>query len=107
MAASPALRRGGHLVVTADHGGRGGSGHADPAKLDDYRIPFLVDGPGIGRADLYALNPDYRDPGTGRPSYAGRQPVRNADLADLSAALLGMPPVPGSVVGTPSPLDVR
>ncbi len=107
MAASPVLRRGGYLVVTADHGGRGGSGHADPAKLDDYRIPFLVDGPGIARADLYALNRDYRDPGTARPSYAGRQPVRNADLADVSTALLGMSPVPGSVFGSPDPLDVR
>jgi predicted AlkP superfamily pyrophosphatase or phosphodiesterase len=107
MAASPKLGRGGYLVLTADHGGRGRSGHADPAKLDDYRIPFLVDGPRIPRADLYALNRDYRDPGTGRPSYAGPQPVRNADLAAVSTALLGLSPVPGSVFGSPSPLDVR
>lgn len=107
LAASPALRRGGHLLLTADHGGRGTRGHADPTKVDDYRIPFLVDGPSVPPGDLYALNPDYRDPGTGRPSYDGPQPVRNGDLADLSTRLLGLPPVPGSFFGAVNQLDVR
>jgi hypothetical protein len=108
VAASPGLRTRAHLIVTADHGGRGTHGHSAAAKPDDYRVPFVVDGP-TARAgsDLYALNPDYRDPGAGRPSYDGRQPVRNGDLADLATRLLGLPPVPGSVFGTHDQLDVR
>ena len=107
VAASPALRQA-SLIVTADHGGRGTHGHAAAAKPDDYRIPFLVDGPTAkAGSDLYALNPDYRDPGVGRPSYDGRQPVRNGDLADLATRLMGLPPVPGSVFGAHDQLDVR
>jgi hypothetical protein len=108
VAASPELRTRAYLIVTADHGGRGTHGHSAVAKPDDYRVPFVVDGP-TARAgtDLYALNPDYRDPGAGRPSYAGRQPVRNGDLADLATRLLGLPPVPGSVFGAHDHLDVR
>ena len=108
VAASPELRTQATLIVTADHGGRGTHGHSVAAKRDDHRVPFVVDGP-TARAgsDLYALNPDYRDPGTGRPSYDGRQPVRNGDLADLATRLLGLPPVPGSVFGAHDQLDVR
>ena len=64
---------------------------------------------GLAKAgnDLYALNPDYRDPGAGRPSYDGRQPVRNGDLADLTTRRMGLPPVPNSVFGAPDQLDVR
>ena len=88
----------GHLVLilTADHGGRGAS-HSDPTKPADYRIPFVVWGPGVARgADLYRLNPTYQDPGDGRPGYTGRQPIRNGDVADLATDLLGLPVVPGS-----------
>ncbi len=96
------------LVITADHGGRGTNGHADAATLDDYRIPFIVSGPGVSPgSDLYDLNPDYRDPGTSRPSYDGAQPVRNADVASLTTRLLGLAPVPGSVIGVGDPLDVK
>ncbi|MET0997645.1 MAG: alkaline phosphatase family protein [Marmoricola sp.] len=105
---SPGLEGRATLVITADHGGRGSNGHADAAKIDDYRIPFIVSGPGVTPgSDLYALNPDYRDPGTSRPSYDGAQPVRNADVANLSIRLLGLAPVPGSVFGVSDPLDVR
>lgn len=102
------LRGRAHLIVTADHGGRGATGHADAGKVDDYRIPFLVSGPATRPgSDLYALNRDYRDPGSARPSYDGEQPVRNGDLASLATRLLGLPPVPGSVFGVEDPLDVR
>jgi hypothetical protein len=108
VATSSALRTRAHLILTADHGGRGTQGHTAAGRLDDYRIPFLVVGAGVRPGtDLYALNPDYRDPGTGRPSYAGAQPVRNGDLADLSTRLIGLGPVPGSVFGARDPLDVR
>jgi hypothetical protein len=94
-------------ILTADHGGRGTHGHAEAAKADDYRVPFIVDGPGVrAGSDLYDLNPDYRDPGSSRTSYDGPQPVRNANLADLATRLLGLPPVPGSVFGATDLLDV-
>jgi hypothetical protein len=102
----PALRRTA-LILTADHGGRGTHGHAEAAKADDYRVPFIVTGPGVqAGSDLYDLNPDYRDPGSSRPSYGGPQPVRNANLADLATRLLRLPPVPGSVFGATDLLDV-
>lgn len=108
VAASPTLRARATLIVTADHGGRGTHGHAAAAKPDDYRIPFIVSGPGARPgSDLYVLNADYRDPGAGRPSYDGAQPVRNGDLADLATRLLGLTPVPGSVFGARDLLDVR
>ncbi len=76
----------------------------DPA---NYTVPFVVWGPGIAPADLYDLNPAYRDPGVGRPSYAvKRQPVRNGNLADLATSLLGLDPVPGSLEGAGTPLIV-
>ena len=88
-----------HLVVelTADHGGSGTS-HSDPTRLVNYRVPFMVWGPTVDRgASLYALNPDYRDPRTGRTSYGdARQPVRNGMVANLALDLLGLNAVPGS-----------
>jgi predicted AlkP superfamily pyrophosphatase or phosphodiesterase len=108
VSASPRLRTQAYLIVTADHGGRGTHGHSVAREPDDYRVPFVVDGPTArSGSDLYALNPDYRDPGGGRPSYDGRQPVRNGDLANLATGLLGLPPVPGSVFGAQAKLDVR
>ena len=105
--AAAALR--GHLavVLTADHGGRG-PGHEDATKVYNYRVPFMVRGPGVDRgASLYALNPDYAAPGTSRPTYdAPSQPVRNGDLANLSLDLLGLPAVPGSEHDAGQDLDV-
>lgn len=96
------------LVLTADHGGSG-LGHADPTRPEDYRIPFLAWGDGVAAdADLYALNEDYRDPGRRRPGYAAeRQPVRNADVANLALDLLGLGPIPDSTVGTAQQLDLE
>ena len=96
------------LVVTADHGGKGVD-HFDPTRLANYRVPFIVWGAGVRRgADLYALNPDYRDPGRRRTSYATRrQPVRNGDVANLVTDLLGLEPVGGSQLDAQQDLDVR
>jgi len=96
------------LVVTADHGGKGVD-HFDPTRLANYRVPFIVWGTGVRRgADLYALNPDYRDPGRRRTSYATRrQPVRNGDVANLVTDLLGLEPVGGSQLDAQQDLDVR
>lgn len=92
------LRRHTLLVVTSDHGGLPGArNHTDPARFHNYRIPFFVTGPGVPwRSDLYAMNPFYEAPGTGRPGYAGKQPIRNAVIANLVTDVLDLPVVPGS-----------
>lgn len=96
------------VVLTADHGGGGGArGHADPTRLRNYRVPFMVWGAGVTPGqDLYALNPERHRPGTARPSYDGPQPVRNLDLASLVTTLLGLPAVPGGVLPGTTPLEV-
>ena len=94
------------LMVTADHGGRGVS-HRDETKLYNYRIPFLVWGAGVAAGeDLYDLNPDYADPGKKRTRYAGDQPVRNGDVANLATDLLGLKAVSGSEHDADQDLDV-
>lgn len=96
------------LLLTADHGGSPGT--EDHSRSDDpanYVVPFFAYGAGVPQgADLYELNPDRADPGTGRPGYSGVQPVRNGDLANGVLALFGLGPVPGSLVGTEDPLRV-
>ena len=106
--ATPRLSKRLVVVLTADHGGLPGEkGHDDASDVEDYRIPFVVWGRGVRPADLYALNPDYADPGTGRPAYGGPQPVRNGDLANLVTELLGLGPVPGSELDADQDLDWR
>lgn len=95
------------LVVTADHGGIDGRDeHGDARSPENYTIPFVVWGRGVADGDLYELNPEYADPGTGRPSYSGAQPVRNGDVANLVTQLLGLEPVPGSVFDVAQDLTV-
>jgi hypothetical protein len=96
----PRLTNETYLVVTADHGGHG-TDHSNPADPLDYTIPFYVWGPGVpAGADLYRLNSATReDPGSGRPPNASSPgPIRNGETANLSLELLGLPPVPGSVI---------
>lgn len=96
IAADPRLRPDTLVLVTADHGGQGGS-HSDPSRLANYRVPFFAWGPGVAAGgDLYDLNPERENPGEARSSYAGRQPIRNGDLANLATGVLGLPKVPGS-----------
>ncbi|KAA1427558.1 alkaline phosphatase family protein [Nocardioides antri] len=96
------------LVVTADHGGLPGTaGHSDTSRPVNYTIPFVVWGPGIQAGDLYTLNPDYEDPGTGQPAYDEPPPVRNGDVANLVTDLLGLGPVPGSEFDAGHELDVE
>jgi hypothetical protein len=94
------------VIVTADHGGvPRTTAHTDRTRPENYTIPFLIWGPGITPGDLYALSPDYRDPGDGRPRYDGPQPVRNGDVANLVTDLLGLDPVPGSQFDAEHDLD--
>jgi len=102
----PALAEGLVVILTADHGGEGAD-HSDARRIANYRIPFLAWGANVPAGDLYALNPDYVNPGDGRPTYAGPQPVRNADVANLTTDLLGLGAVPGSELDAAQDLDVR
>ena len=96
------------VVLTADHGFAPGlTDHSGRTLLANYRIPFLVWGAGVDHAGLYAINPDYRSPGTRRPTYAAeRQPVRNGDVANLALSLLGLGKVPGSELDADQSLRV-
>jgi len=88
------------IVLTADHGGEGRD-HQDATNPAVFEIPFLVLGPSIpGDTELYSLLAGRRfDPGDERPSYeAVEQPVRNGDAGSLALELLGLPPVPGSLM---------
>jgi hypothetical protein len=97
------------VVLTADHGfAPGVLSHSDRTDPANYTIPFLVWGDGVEASDLYDLNPQYRDPGSRRPSYArARQPVRNGDLANVAAEVLGLDRVPGSRFGAGDSLVVH
>ncbi len=107
VASKPVLRRNLTLLLTSDHGGAG-TGHADASSLVNARIPFLTWGDGVAAGDLYDLNADYRAPGRRVPGYAAeRQPVRNADVANLALDLLGLRSIPGSTVGEEQGLDVK
>lgn len=106
--ADPGLARDLVVVVTSDHGGIPGTpSHSDASAALNYTIPFVVWGAGVADGDLYELNPDYADPGTAQPSYDAAPPVRNGDVANLVAALLGLDPVPGSEIGVAQELSVR
>ncbi|HEX6148619.1 alkaline phosphatase family protein [Nocardioides sp.] len=94
------------IVLTADHGGLGGN-HSNPTRLENFRIPFAAWGAGTSPGDLYERNSDFLDPGTTQPTYGPtRQPVRNANLANLSLDLLGLGPVPDSGIDPDQTLDV-
>jgi len=87
------------LVVTADHGGNSYD-HSDTTLPLDYTIPFFVVAPGLGpNTDLYALaGPRRLNPGDGRPRNSGpSQPIRNGDAGNTALALMGLPPIPGSL----------
>ncbi|HET6563574.1 MAG TPA: alkaline phosphatase family protein [Marmoricola sp.] len=101
------LRRHVDVVLTADHGGRG-QHHGKASDPDNYTVPFFVWGVDVEPgADLYDLNPERVDPGTGRPGYHLDPPIRNTDLASLVTTLLGHRAVPGGVLPGTQPLLVR
>ena len=94
------------VVLTADHGGWGRD-HDDPTKLANYRVPFMVWGRGVAHGDLYDLNPAFARPGRRRVGFAATQPIRNGDVANFAADLLGLGPVPHSLWDHDQKLRVR
>lgn len=107
MAMNPGLKGKTTLIVTADHGGEG-KDHSDSAKPLDYTIPFYVWGADVVPGDLYTMNPGSRQaPGQGRPDFAALpQPIRNAEAGNLALSLLGLPPIPGSMIDAKQDLRV-
>jgi hypothetical protein len=97
------------IVLTADHGGvPGARSHSDLRRPANFTIPFVVWGPDIDHADLYAINPGYARPAKKvQPRLTGKQPVRNGNVANLALELLGYGPVPGSLYGRTRPLQHR
>jgi hypothetical protein len=106
VASRPALRRHTLVLLTADHGGRGAS-HYRASELQNYRIPFMAWGPGVpaGR-NLYGLNSSVDSPGNSRTDYRGKQPIRNADIANVASDALDLPCVPGSEFDNCGNLDL-
>ena len=95
------------IIVNTDHGGTG-FGHDDAQVPGNCTIPILVWGAGVGRGELYALNRATRkDPGESRPDYTeSDQPIRNGDTGNLALSLLGLGPIPGSVINAKQDLRV-
>jgi len=95
------------IILNTDHGGIG-FGHSDATRAEDYTIPIMVWGAGVGRGDLYAMNAGIRtNPATNRVDYASKnQPIRNGDTGNLALALLGLGPIPGSLINAQQDLRV-
>lgn len=95
------------IIINTDHGGLG-YGHSAETKRENYTIPILVWGAGVGRGELYDLNRDTRkDPGDERVDYTVEpQPIRNGDTGNLALSLLGLGPIPGSLINAKQDLRV-
>lgn len=87
------------VVLTTDHGGSA-FGHVNPTMKENFTVPVFVWGPGVARGDLYVMNRESRtDPGEQRIAYSTtNQPIRNGDTGNLALSLLGLGPIPTSVI---------
>jgi hypothetical protein len=98
------------IIISADHGGTDYN-HGFSTNPINYTIPFYAWGAGVKHTDdLYALNRDSRsDPETKRPDYSDRehQPIRNGDGGNLALKLLGLGPIPDSLINAKQDLKVQ
>lgn len=89
-----------HVFVTTDHGGVK-SHHAAVNDPLNFRIPLYLVSPTVQQAgDLYALAGAFRAPPP-TDQYAVEDtapPIRNTDVGNLGATLLGLPEIPNSTV---------
>lgn len=106
---NPALRGKTAIILTADHGGGEPlRGHFPAHEPVNYTVPFFV-WLGDNSADLYKINPKSRtNPAQDRipNAPAPDQPIRNGDAANLALHLLGLPPVPGSIINARQDLRI-
>lgn len=88
------------VILVADHGGEPNFTHVYPERPFNYTIPLFIWAPGIvGGTDLYTLFANRYDPGINRVNYSAPfQPLRNGDSGNLALNLLGLPPIPGSLM---------
>lgn len=102
LAQDPVRRARTAIVLTSDHGGGipFKNHHGLGMLPTNTTIPFLVFLPGLKPMDLYEAVPTRRDPGSDAVAHRLDRlpPIRNADVANLCLALLGLDPVPGSTV---------
>jgi hypothetical protein len=103
----PTLKGRTTVIVNTDHGGLG-LNHYQPEFPEHYTIPVFVWGAGATAGDLYAMNTDVRkDPGDSRPDYnTADQPIRNGGTGNLALKLLGLGPIPGSLINAQQDLRV-
>ena len=99
--ANPALAGKVAILLTGDHGGGGATAtsHTDATQPGNFTVPFFLSAPGLaGGSDLYSAFDNRHAPAASvRPLFtAVSQPVHNADIANLSTVLLGLPVAPGS-----------
>ena len=91
----PAMKGNTAIILTADHGNQDNP----PTGADRYQVPFYVWGPGVpAGTNLYTMNASRRQVATNYPmtTYAGMQPIRNAEANNVALQLLGLGPIPGS-----------
>lgn len=95
---SPSLAGHCALIVTADHGGVE-LHHADQEDIRNFQIPFYLWAPKVTSGDAYRVFTNRFAPGSNNPGFeAPQQPLRNGDAGNLALFLLGLNPIPESVI---------
>ncbi len=100
---APGLKGRTMLIVVGLSGGQG-RGCARAGAAANFRVPMVVQGPGVARgANLYSLNPALTSPGSGR---ATTRSITTASVANLALAALRLPRLSGSRANTAQDLNV-